>query len=280
VGDVGRLNGAEPVKRPRIQIQVRRDVAQNGPIQLIVDLCADHVRLVVIPFGGRGAERPGISSGARVVPDIPIEKAALAVGAGRGIRALVDQILGMPVLFGALRPQVYRQPVGGVDDGRQAQAQIVLRVRARHLEAVVIGVIHGAAHGHIVRELEVLRGRDMDGRVIADLQGRFAVVIETRFRRREVDGAADGAAAVQGALRSRQHLELLHVEECGAGGFTRQIDAGEVEGHIGLDIGKVQVGAHAADEDLSIVAFGLEAHRGHYHLRLAQIRDARVDQYV
>ncbi len=203
VRGVGRLNGAQPIQGPRVEIQVRRQVAQRRALELIIDLSADRVRLVVVPLRRGGAEWRSIGSRTRVVPDIPIEITHLAIFAGRGIRALVDQILGVTVFLGALSPQVDRQSVDGIDDGRQAHAEIVLRVGARHFEAVVVGVVHRRTHGHALRRLDVLRDRDMHGRVVADLEHRFPVVVEPRFGGGEVDGAADGAAAVQGTLRSR-----------------------------------------------------------------------------
>ena len=113
----------------------------------------------------------------------------------------------------------------------------------------MLAVLEGAAHGKARRQRNVEHALDEERVIVAVIGAQHALERVDGLVGDDVDRAASGVAAEQGALRSAQDLDALHVEQVGrAAGRTGSIDAVDIDADRLVDGDQAVRRALAADE--------------------------------
>lgn len=203
---------------------------------------------------------------------VAVEAAAVVAAAHEvGRCAVAGRVRRPPVGFGR---------VGRMVQAREPQRAIVGGVGAGGEQAVAPEPVGGDAQRVVGAERQVLRQGGMPQRLAAGLQHAARLAHPAGAVEAHVHGAAEGAAAVEGALRAGQQLDLRHVEQRRAAALARDVDAVEMQRGRRVDVGQVERRADAAHVDLGGGVLRLEAHRRNQVLRAAQVEHAARDQLL
>lgn len=139
-------------------------------------------------------------------------------------------------------------------------------------------IIQRGAHRQGIAQRQILCGAHVIRPVIPDLQHSTRLVLHGRAPEIHIDRTTERAAAVESALRPRQHLDLADVVQRDAGRFARNGYPIQIERVRRGYLREVQRAPHAADIDFGGVVLLLESNRRHEVLNRPNIRDAGMDQ--
>ena len=179
-----------------------------------------------------------------------------------------------------MRPQVQRNTVREVRLQAQEEGQVVGRVCTALQVAVALEIAHRAARADLVRDRQVLCERGARVREVADFEHDVGIERVARPAQDGVDHSTHGAATVQRALRPRQELDALDIDERRGRHLARDVDAVDIVGIRRLDHGQVERRADAADVDLGRRRLLLHTYGRYEVLHVCQSRNAADPERV
>ncbi len=140
----------------------------------------------------------------------------------------------------------------------------------------MLGLLEGQADRQLVRQRRIHHAEGAHQAIVAELFLQGGVECVHRLVGDDIDAAAGRVAAIEGALRTAQHLDPVDVIEGSVGPVVAGlVDTVDVEGDGRIQSRGVVVRADAADVDLGVDEVLAKHDAGHQVADLPDVGDAR-----